>query len=136
MVRARVASAIEGAAPRIPARLLGRSTSPSAANTDTTAPPIRNRASISSVIATDYIIVRSGIVRSGTVRAGIVRAGIVRAGIVRSRLKPAQPRPRTSNGAQARFVLRGRKMSADRRATHGPVWQEGRQESQARDART
>src|SRR6185437_13289152 len=123
MVRARVASAIEGAAPRIPARLLGRSTSPSAANTDTTAPPIRNRASISSVIATDYIIVRSGIVRSG----------IVRAGIVRSRLKPAQPRPRTSNGAQARFVLRGRKMSADRRATHGPVWQEGRQESQARD---
>jgi hypothetical protein len=42
IVRPRVASAMEGAAPNNPAKLLGFSTSPNAANADTTIPPITN----------------------------------------------------------------------------------------------
>src|SRR5581483_10025204 len=45
MVRLSVASATDGAAPNKPAKLFGRSTSPSAANADTAQPPIRKRQS-------------------------------------------------------------------------------------------
>jgi hypothetical protein len=44
--RPSVAGATEGAAPNSPAKLFGLSTSPVSANTDTTAPPTRNRMSI------------------------------------------------------------------------------------------
>ena len=43
MVSPRVASAMDGAAPNNPAKLFGFSTSPKAANADTTIPPITNR---------------------------------------------------------------------------------------------
>src|SRR5579871_676152 len=46
IVRARVANAIDGAAPNKPAKLLGFRMSPSAENADTTAPPTRKRNSI------------------------------------------------------------------------------------------
>src|SRR5262252_3391741 len=42
MVNTRVASATEGAAPKIPAKLFGRTMSPRTAKNETTAPPIRN----------------------------------------------------------------------------------------------
>src|SRR5262252_1295737 len=42
MVNTKVASATDGAAPKIPAKLFGRTMSPRAAKKETTAPPIRN----------------------------------------------------------------------------------------------
>src|ERR1700730_11477527 len=46
-----VASAIEGAAPKRPAKLFGRKTSPSSANTLITAPPMRNLSTNSSSLS-------------------------------------------------------------------------------------
>src|ERR1700735_1508298 len=57
MVRVTVASAIEGAALKSPAKLFGRRTSPSMANTLTTAPPTRKR------ISKSIICVRIGSLR-------------------------------------------------------------------------
>src|ERR1700745_3494283 len=49
MVIPTVASAMDGAAPKRPAKLLGRRTSPSSANALITAPPIRNLRTNSSI---------------------------------------------------------------------------------------
>src|SRR5438270_3441002 len=59
MVIPTVAKAIEGAAPKSPAKLFGRRTSPSSAKALITAPPIRNLRTKSSIYHAARIIVRN-----------------------------------------------------------------------------